>query len=333
MSSLSFMRSKSSTLLVLTSLTTAIGMSAPAMADTLTSSSSKTNSSPYIVQVVPANNQTTNNNSIAQTTNNNSIPKTTNNNSIPTTINNNLNTQTVDYKVPQGTRINTEFRSSDKIVVNPGETRNVTLTVTQDIFNSKREILIPKDSQIEGQIVPRYNGSSFLGSQFVAQRLIVGNQSYNTLNATSILFNQQSTANQGGLQQALGSAAVNTAAQVILGRVTGNSGNNNGILGQAANVAGGLLGQGGNNNSGLLGQLGSVAGGVLGQGGNNSGLGGQLGTAASVLGNVLTNSGSNQQQQNGQIVIDSKNDLQLTVGSDFYVNTATKAPNYSIKTY
>ncbi|MFB8792326.1 MAG: hypothetical protein U7123_26625 [Potamolinea sp.] len=320
MSSLSFLRSKNAALLVLTCLTTAapIGISAPAMAENLnqaasTPSLSRTASSPYIVQVSPANNQPINNSSISQT------------------INNNLNTQATDYRVPQGTRINVEFRASDKIVITPGETRSLTLIVTQDILNSKREILIPKDSQIDGQIVPRYNGSSLLGSQFVAQRLLVGNQSYNTLNATSLLFNQQSTASQGGLQQALGGAAVNTAAQVLLGRVTGQSGNNNGILGQAANVAGGILGQSGNN-GGILGQIGNL-GGILGQSGNNGGLLGQAGNVAGILGNVLTNQGSNQQQQNGQISIDSKQDLQLTVGSDFYVNTSTKAPNYSIKTY
>lgn len=320
MSSLSFLRSKNAALLVLTFLTTAapIGISAPAMAENVnqgisSSSLSKTDSSQYIVQVIPANNQPINNNSVAQT------------------LNNNLNTQTTDYRVPQGTTINVEFRTSDKIVIAPGETKFLTLIVTQDILNSKREILIPKDSQIDGQIVPRYNGSTFLGSQFVAQRLLVGNQSYNTLNATSLLFNQQSTTNQGSLQQTLGSAAVNTAAQVLLGRVTGQSSNNNGILGQAANVAGGLLGQS-SNNGGILGQVGNL-GGILGQVGNNSSILGQAGNVAGILGNVLTNQGSNQQQQNGQISIDSKKDLQLTVGSDFYVNTSTKAPNYSIKTY
>jgi len=322
MSSLFFLRSKNAALLVLTFLTTAapIGISAPAMADNLNQAAST--SSPYIVQVSPANNQPINNNSL------------------PQTINNNLNTQTTDYRVPQGTIINVEFRSSDKIVLAPGETRSLTLTVTQDILNSKREILIPKDSQIDGQIVPRYNGSSLLGSQFVAQRLLVGNQSYNTLNATSVLFNQQSTASQGGLQQALGGAAVNTAAQVLLGRVTGQSGNNGGILGQVGNL-GGILGQGGNvgnilgqagNVAGILGQVGNL-GGILGQGGNNGDILGQAGNVAGILGNVLTNQGSNQQQQNSQITIDSKKDLQLTVGSDFYVNTSTKAPNYSIKTY
>ncbi|HEY9901199.1 MAG TPA: hypothetical protein V6D43_02010, partial [Candidatus Sericytochromatia bacterium] len=239
--------------------------------------------SPYIVQVSPVNNQTTNNGSSSQT------------------LRNNLNTQTADYRVPQGTTINVESRLSDKVVVAPGETKFLTLVVAQDIQNSRGEILIPKNSQIEGQIVPRYSGSSILGTQFVVQRLIVGNQSYNNLNATSVLLtNRQSTGNVGGLQQTIGNAAINTAAQVLLGRVTGQRGGIGGILGQAGNV-----------------------GGILGQAGNVGG----------ILGSVLTSRDSNQQQNNSQIIIDPKKDLQLTVGSDFYVNTITKAPNYLIKPY
>jgi hypothetical protein len=245
--------------------------------------SSQMEASKYIVQVSARNNQATNNRSTNQTPSNNQ------------------NTQTAEYRVPQGTTINVAYRVSDKVVVAPGETKYLTLIVAQDIQNSKGEILIPKDSQIEGQIVPRYNGSSFLGAQFVAQRLSVGNQSYNNLNATSsLLSGQQSTGALGGLQRTIGDTAINTAAQVLLGRVTGQGGGVGNILGQVGSV--------GN----ILGQVGSVG---------------------NILGSVLTSSGSNQQQQNSQITIDPQKDLQLTVGSDFYVNTITKAPNYSIKTY
>ncbi len=301
MSNSSLWRSKNAALLVLTLGATAvspIGISAPAMAGNLNEgvvapTSSRMDASPYIVQVSPVNNQTTNNGSSSQT------------------LRNNLNTQTADYRVPQGTTINVESRLSDKVVVAPGETKFLTLVVAQDIQNSRGEILIPKNSQIEGQIVPRYSGSSILGTQFVVQRLIVGNQSYNNLNATSVLLtNRQSTGNQGGLQQTIGNAAINTAAQVLLGRVTGQRGGLGGILGQAGNV-GGILGQAGNV-GGILGQAGSVGG---------------------ILGSVLTSRDSNQQQNNSQIIIDPKKDLQLTVGSDFYVNTITKAPNYLIKPY
>ena len=291
MSSLFLGRSSSVALLVLALGATAassIVISKPAMAANLNEGvlppiSSRSDTSQYMAQVSPVNNQSTKNGST------------------PQTVISDLNTQKAEYRVPQGTTIKVEYKVSDKVVVAPGETKSLILIVAQDIQNSKGEILIPKGSQIEGQIVPRYSGSSFLGAQFVAQRLSVGNQSYNSLNATSLLLTeQQSTNGVGSLQRTIGDAAINTAAQVLLGRVTGQ---------------GGRIGD-------MLSQVGSV-GGILGQA---RGVGG-------ILGNVLTSRGSNQQPKNGQILIDPQKDLQLTVGSDFYVNTITKTPNYSVNTY
>lgn len=291
MSSLFLGRSRSVALLVLALGATAassIVISTPARAANLNEGllppiSSGIDTSQYMAQVSPGNNQSTKNGSTTQT------------------VSSDLNTQTAEYRVPQGTTINVEYKVLDKIVVAPGETKSLTLIVAQDIQNSKGEILIPKGSQIEGQIVPRYSGSSFLGAQFVAQRLSVGNQSYNSLNATSLLLTeQQSTNGLGSLQRTIGDTAINTAAQVLLGRVTGQ---------------GGSIGD-------MLSQVGSV-GGILGQA---RGIGG-------ILGNVLTSRGSSQQPNNSQILIDPQKDLRLTVGSDFYVNTITKAPNYSVNTY
>ncbi|MDP8965414.1 MAG: hypothetical protein M3O33_15810, partial [Cyanobacteriota bacterium] len=82
----------------------------------------------------------------------------------------------------------------------------------------------------------------------------------------------------------------------------------------------------------VTGQRGGI-GGILGQAGNVGGILGQAGNVGGILGSVLTSRDSNQQQNNNQIIIDPKKDLQLTVGSDFYVNTITKAPNYLIKPY
>src|SRR4028119_2246876 len=104
MSNSSLWRSKNAALLVLTLGATAvspIGISAPAMAGNLNEgvvapTSSRMDASPYIVQVSPVNNQTTNNGSSSQT------------------LRNNLNTQTADYRVPQGTTINVESRRSEE---------------------------------------------------------------------------------------------------------------------------------------------------------------------------------------------------------------------------
>jgi hypothetical protein len=156
--------------------------------------------------------------------------------------------------VTKGTSISVEYPQSDTISVAPGETRNVTLVVAQDITNSRGEILIPKNSEIEGQIVPRYSGSSFLGAQFVGQRLIIDDESYNNVNITSPLITTQQP--EAAKPRSLGEAAINVLTGVLTGR-----------------------------------------------------------------------SSSTTNQQNKPIVIDPLTDLQLTVGSDFYVNNVSSTSN------
>ena len=165
--------------------------------------SGRIEASNYIVQVSRRNNQAINNRPGNQT----GI--------------NNRNTRTAEYKVSQGTAINVAYKMSNKIVVAPGETRNMTLLVAEDIKNSQGKILIPKNSEIEGQIVPRYSGSSVIGAQFVAQRLIIGNESYNNINATSSMLTSQQPSNNN--PRSIGDAAIN----ILTGVLTGRSSNTN----------------------------------------------------------------------------------------------------------
>jgi hypothetical protein len=297
MSSWSFGNSSSTTLLVLglaVGAASPLGMSVSATAASSIEGQNQTVSVPSS-SIIQASNYV--------------VPVSTGSNSSNTSSSNNATGSTnqtpnnSSYKVPKGTIITVGYKVSEKVVVFPGQTQNLTLTVAKDIKNSKGEILIPKNSEIEGEIVPRYNGSSLLGSQFVAQRLIVGNQSYSNLNATSLLIGSQPSKGGvlGGIQRTIGDAALNTAAQVLLGRVTG--------------------------------QVGESVGDILNQAGNAGDILSQVGSARDILNGVLTGRGSNQQQQqNGQVTINPAKDLQLTVGSDFYVNTIAKAPSYSVPT-
>lgn len=183
------------------------------------------------------------------------INQTTSNRSNTQTVSTNRNTRTVQYKVTRGTPINVEYPQSDQIILAPGETRNLTLVVAEDIKNSRGEIVIPRDSEIEGQIVPRYSGAQFLGAQFVAQRLIIGDEIYNNINVTSSLLTaQQTQAEAPRVPRSIGDAAINILTGVLTGR----------------------------------------------------------------------SSSANQQQKT--IVIDPAIDLQLTVGSDFFVNSVTSNP-------
>ncbi|HEY9692665.1 MAG TPA: S-layer homology domain-containing protein [Oculatellaceae cyanobacterium] len=118
-----------------------------------------------------------------------------------------------------------------RIVVAPNESiPNLTLIVDQDIKNSAGEILIPRNSEIQGRLSPLSSGNQFLGMRFDARTLIIGNQSYDQIDATSGLITGQQQAtnvNPGSLQ----TAAITAAAQAILGRVTGQNINAGDILG------------------------------------------------------------------------------------------------------
>lgn len=160
--------------------------------------SSRTPAHNYIVQVNPGNRRVTDSRSTTPT------------------VTNNRNTQTVQYRVPRGTSIRVEYPQSSTISVAPGETRNLTLVVAEDITNSQGEVVIPRNSEIEGQIVPRYSGSQFLGAQFVAQRLFIGNESYNNINITSSLLTAQQAETPN--PRTIGDAAINILTGVLTGR-------------------------------------------------------------------------------------------------------------------
>ncbi len=194
---------------------------------------SRTQAYSYIVRVNSRDNRVTDNRSSTQ------IGRT------------DRNTQSVQYRVPRGTSINVEYPQSGTISVAPGETRNLTLVVAEDITNSRGEVLIPKDSEIEGQLIPRYSGSQLLGSQFVAQTLIIGDESYNNINLTSPLLTARQP--ETPRPRTIGDAAIN------------------------------------------------------------------------ILTGVLGRSPSTSSQQAKPIVIDPTTDLQLTVGSEFYVNNVTSS--------
>lgn len=180
--------------------------------------------------------------------------------------------RSITLKVQKGSQIKVSYITSPRVVVAPGETLNMTLMVANDIKNTQGNILIPKDSQIEGQLIPRYSGNDFLGTQFVTQKLIVGTDLYNDLNATSSLITPQQAASVSG--RSWKEVAVTTAAQAILGRI-----------------------------------------------------GGRQFSVSDILTSVLTGQDPNKQQQDKDqlIIIEPQKDLNLTIGSDFYVNAVADA--------
>jgi len=140
--------------------------------------------------------------------------------------------QSANLKVRAGQKIDVRGEQTKTLLaVAPNDSiPNLTLIVDQDIKNTAGEILIPRNSEIQGRLSPLTSGNQFLGMRFDARRLIIGDQSYDQIDATSgIISGQQlaSSVNTGTLEN----TAITAAAQAIFGRVFGQSINAGDILG------------------------------------------------------------------------------------------------------
>lgn len=143
---------------------------------------------------------------------------TTGSNATPITNQTTLNPR---YLVPQGTSVNIRYLGSQKIVVTPGETiNNLTLRVVDDLRNAQGQIVIPRDSDIVGQLIPVSSNGQILGTQFIAQRVMIGSQSYPFSARSQVVSGQPVTqnTNPGTLKDAATSAATRAVLATILGQ-------------------------------------------------------------------------------------------------------------------
>ncbi|MDJ0707204.1 MAG: S-layer homology domain-containing protein, partial [Leptolyngbyaceae cyanobacterium MO_188.B28] len=109
-------------------------------------------------------------------------------------------------------------RNSGDIVVAPGQTLVMALEVADPIRNDRGQTLIPVGSTVQGRIVPvNIQGTDVHAAKFVADRLTVGNQSYE-IQAESDPVAAREDVNHGDLQGSLTTAA----AQTILGNILGD---------------------------------------------------------------------------------------------------------------
>jgi hypothetical protein len=141
----------------------------------------------------------------------------TGSNSTPT----NQTTLNPRYLVPQGTSVNIRYLGSQKIVVTPGETiNNLTLRVVDDLKNAQGQIVIPRDSEIVGQLIPVSSNGQILGTQFIAQRVTISSQSYPFSARSQVVTGQPVTpnTNPGTLKDAATSAATSAILATILGQ-------------------------------------------------------------------------------------------------------------------
>ncbi|MEC4880501.1 MAG: conjugal transfer protein TrbI [Scytonema sp. PMC 1070.18] len=127
-----------------------------------------------------------------------------------------------DYSsnIPAGTRIPVQYDEAEKIVVTPGETTDITLTVAQNIRSSDGRVVIPAGSEIRGELQPADNVE---GTRFVAQELILRNSDRSIpINATSRTVTRVETVTRRSDPDFLKGAAVGAAAGAVLGEIFGD---------------------------------------------------------------------------------------------------------------
>ena len=84
------------------------------------------------------------------------------------------------YTLPARTTLNSEYSGSSRITLRRNQTYPITLRIVSDIRNDRNQVIIPRNSRIEGEF-----RSTNKGFQFVARSLILSNGRRYQINATS----------------------------------------------------------------------------------------------------------------------------------------------------
>lgn len=120
--------------------------------------------------------------------------------------------------VPAGALIPTTHNEVKKIVLKPDETLPLTLTTTQNVTSSSGVILIPKGSQIEGQLQPAKEGS-----QFIAREIVMRDGRRMAIAASSNIITKKEEIRQGSSTNSiLQGALIGAGAAVIISEIVGD---------------------------------------------------------------------------------------------------------------
>ncbi|MEA5593987.1 conjugal transfer protein TrbI [Rivularia sp. UHCC 0363] len=129
--------------------------------------------------------------------------------------------QSRGVSIPSGVRLPVTF-DKEKIVVTPDETTDLTLTVATNIIDSNRNVLIPRGSELVGQLEPATLGRE-KGSRFVARELVFPDGRKQNIDATSAVVTRKETIKRGAsTSKVLTDAAYGTAAATVISLITGN---------------------------------------------------------------------------------------------------------------
>lgn len=122
--------------------------------------------------------------------------------------------------LPRGTQISVRYvgeEEADRILVTPDETSALTLTVADDVVSSSGRVIIPRGSELEGELQP-----SGGGSRFVAETLTLPNGETREIDAVSNVVTETETISKKDNPDILRGAVVGGAAGAILGEIFGS---------------------------------------------------------------------------------------------------------------
>jgi hypothetical protein len=116
----------------------------------------------------------------------------------------------------------------EKIVVSRGETLDLTLRIANDISDSQRNVLIPINTKVVGQLQPVYlnnrnrDSKNVRGVRFVARELIFPSGRRQSVNASSQVITTTETITKSDSSQILTDAAIGAGTSTAISLITGN---------------------------------------------------------------------------------------------------------------
>lgn len=123
--------------------------------------------------------------------------------------------------LPPGSQIPVRYDAAERVLLAPGESIPLTLTVSQDLVRSG-VLIIPRGSQIVGDLRPANLGNQ-AGVQFVSRNLILPNGASQLFNARSEIITEVETVQRGAnLGNILTGTAVGAAAAAVISGLTGD---------------------------------------------------------------------------------------------------------------
>lgn len=129
--------------------------------------------------------------------------------------------QSSSVSIPRGVTFPVAYEK-DKVVVTPGETVPLTLTVATNIIDSGRNVLIPAGTQIVGQLQPVTRNNK-KGVQFVAQELVYSSGQRQYINASSSVITRTEKISKGAdTGRVLTDAAIGAGAASAISLITGD---------------------------------------------------------------------------------------------------------------